>query len=105
MGSVQVAVPEDLNELIARRLDKAVWDSKQRKGFFWPAWMKALALGAVGCAAISGVFLSLTHRNVGPVGAGFGNSGDSFKISSTSGGVLVKFAPTSRQTLVVKSEP
>jgi hypothetical protein len=103
-----IAIPDDLSERISARLDKHIWDAKQKTTPAWQSWLRGIAFAGAAAAIIFGSVVSLTHRSSGSVASsmvGASGSGDHVTLVKTDSAVRLKFSPSTAKTLSVFSEP
>lgn len=91
MQSESIETPFDLHERISARIDREVWEKKNKQKSNWMStWWRSLALGGVAVLAIVGTFSTVLR----PSGSSTANAnlvggvGDSYSILKMDGGVL-----------------
>ncbi|MBS1706239.1 MAG: hypothetical protein JST40_10220 [Armatimonadetes bacterium] len=66
MKDEEIEVPYDLHDRISARLDKHIWDQKQKaKPNFFSAWWRTLAVGGLATVAIIATVTTLFNTNSG----------------------------------------
>jgi len=101
-----IDIPQDLNERIQARLDRHVWEEKRKTPAPWTMWLRNLALGGIGTAAIVGAVFGLTQRgNVAGAGAiTVSNTADQLRVERVKDGIEVSFKPTSAKSVILRDE-
>jgi hypothetical protein len=99
-----IDIPQDLSERIQARLDRHVWEEKRKTPAPWTMWLRNLALGGLGTAAIVGAVIGLNQR--GPVaGAGainLSHTVDQLQVTRINQGVEVSYKPSSPKTVLLR---
>lgn len=108
LREVQVEVPHDLNERIAARLDKHLWEQKQAAPKPWMARFRLIAFSGAAVVLLAGAAISLRNRGNGPIPANvlpIGSASEQLSIGVKQDGLTVEFAPQTKQTVAFRMEP
>jgi hypothetical protein len=91
MQSESIETPFDLHERISARIDREVWEKKNKQKSNWMStWWRSLALGGVAVLAIVGTFSTVLRPSSSSTANAnlVGGVGDSYSILKMDGGVL-----------------
>ena len=109
LGSLKfetIEIPFDLNERIAARIDRHVYEQRTSRQPIWTLWMRNVAIAGVSAVAILGAALSLRRAqgptstaNLVPVGT---SPQDEISIEPSGSGATLRFKPAEPQVLIIR---
>lgn len=104
----EIEIPFDLHERISARLDKDVWERKQKAGSSWfGRWWQTMALGGVAVLAVVGSLVTIfnPNRNFQQSQAGLVATAHAVPLVSLKGQeLLIQADPTPGEKLTVRQE-
>lgn len=99
-----INIPSDLHERISARLDKHVWDEKQKKAPALVTWWKSILVGGVAVAVVAlGTFAVKSGGRASVAGSGLPlASGASLKLSVIKDNAVGVDYPAQQDTIVIR---
>lgn len=97
----RIAIPEDLHERISARLDRHLWEQKQKAKPSWMMWLRNLGYAGAAGLVVFGAMVALKNRG-GAATAGVLDSGlpvNEMQAVTESGAFKLKFAPSTERTI------
>ncbi len=70
LQNLTIAVPNDLHDRIAARIDKQVWEEKRKQTSGLSQWWRSLAFGGLAVVAIAGAIISVNRNSGDTTGSG-----------------------------------
>jgi len=103
----EIAIPADLNEKIAARLDRFVYEEKRNAKPALTLWLRNFGFAAVAAAAIAGAVISLRGRGdtaKAGLAPDLAAASDHISYDVSNDGVKVHFVPGTAKTVVITDE-
>lgn len=100
-----IQAPANLSEKINARLDKEIWDKKQRQPVSFFGWLKGLAAVGVAGIAIAAAFISLSNRSGDVATSGvIAVSADKATFKTTKDGLVFSYQGSVPKMVVITGE-
>lgn len=100
MSAQEAVVPEDLHDRILARIDRTLWESRQRRQPIFQWWKSAILVGAAATALAVAIFQSNPQQSANT--AGFTVAGPALKLEGAGGGVNLSYAPNGSHLVVIR---
>jgi hypothetical protein len=98
----EIQVPADLGEKIAQRLDRAIYEQKQKKPFTLAGILKGLAFSGVAALALISAVVTINNRNVESASSNvLPITAKSSSLSTASEGVVYRLVSTDPKVVVI----